>query len=49
MTEKKKLIILKICNIVLKAVMSVLQALEKPEEVDKSVLDKEVPATPSIK
>lgn len=43
MSEKRKLLILKICNIVLKAVMAVLQALEKPESVDKSVLDQEVP------
>lgn len=42
MSEKKKLIVLKICNIVLKAVMAVLQALEKPEYVDKSVLDVEI-------
>lgn len=43
MSEKKKLIILKICRIVLQAVMSVLSALEKPETVDKSVLDQEIP------
>lgn len=43
MSEKKKLIILKICRIVLSAVMSVLQAIEKPESVDKSVLEQEIP------
>lgn len=43
MSEKKKLIILKICRIVLAAVMSVLQAIEKPETIDKSVLDQEIP------
>lgn len=43
MSEKKKLIILKICRIVLSAVYSVLRALEKPETVDTSVLEKEIP------
>lgn len=45
MSEKRKLIILKICNIVLKAVMAVLQAIENEPVVDKSVLDREVPPT----
>lgn len=43
MSEKRKLIILKICRIVLSAVMSVLQAIEKPETVDKSLLEQEIP------
>lgn len=43
MSEKKKLIILKICGIVLAAVMKVLKAIEKPEDVDLSVLEQEIP------
>lgn len=43
MREKTKLIKLKICRIILAAVMSVLQTIEQPETIDKSVLDEEIP------
>lgn len=43
MSEKRKLIILKIVRIVLQACMAVMSALEKEENVDKSVLEQEIP------
>ena len=45
MSQKHKLIILKVCGIVFKALLSVLEALEKSEQtvVDKSVLEEEIP------
>lgn len=48
MSEKRKLIILKVCGIIFKALLAVLGALEQdsqPEVVDKSVLDQEIPPT----
>lgn len=51
MKEKHKLLILKVCGIVFKALMSVLEALEKSENqvIDKSVLDEEIPLTNNAK
>lgn len=45
MKEKHKMIILKVCGIVFKALISVLEAIEKSDNqvIDKSVLDKEIP------
>lgn len=47
MKQKHKLLILKVCGIVFKALMSVLEALEKNEHendvVDKSLLEQEIP------
>lgn len=43
MSEKKKLIVLKIVGIVLKAMMTILSALETEESIDKSVLEEEIP------
>lgn len=47
MKQKHKLLILKVCGIVFKALMSVLEALEKSElqPVDKSLLEQEIPTT----
>lgn len=47
MKQKHKLLILKICGVVFKGLMSILEALEKSEneQVDKSVLDQEIPLT----
>ena len=47
MKQKHKLLILQICGVVFKALMSVLEALEKSEQqpIDKSVLDQEIPPT----
>lgn len=45
MSEKKKLIVLKIVGIVLSALMTIMKALETDVAVDKSVLDKEIPAS----
>lgn len=51
MKQKHKLLILQICGVVFKALMSVLDALEKTEkqDVDKSVLEQEIPLSPSNK
>lgn len=43
MSEKKKLIVLKIVGIVLKAMMTILSALETEKSIDKSVLEEEIP------
>ena len=43
MSEKKKLIVLKIVGIVLKAMMTILTALEPEKDMDKSVLENEIP------
>lgn len=43
MSEKRKLIVLKIVGIVLKALMTIMEALEKEEAVDKSLLEQEIP------
>lgn len=43
MSEKKKLIVLKIVGIVLSALMTIMKALETDVKVDKSVLDQEIP------
>ena len=43
MSEKKKLIVLKIVGIVLKAMMTILTALETEKDIDKSVLENEIP------
>ena len=43
MSEKKKLIVLKIVGIVLSALMTIMKALETDVHVDKSVLDQEIP------
>lgn len=47
MKEKHKLLILRVCGVVFKALMSVLEAIEKSDkqEIDKSVLDQEIPLT----
>lgn len=48
MKQKSKLVILKVCGVIFKALLSVLEALEKceePETLDKSVLDQEIPPT----
>ena len=48
MKQKSKLLILKICGVLFKAILTVLEALEKteePEVLDKSVLDQEIPPT----
>lgn len=52
MKQKHKLLILQICGVVFKALMSVLDALEKTEKaevVDKSVLEQEIPLSSSNK
>lgn len=45
MSEKKKLIVLKIVGVVLNALMSILKAIEADgvKAYDKSVLDQEIP------
>lgn len=43
MSEKKKLIVLKIVGIVLSALMTIMKALETDVKIDKSVLDQEIP------
>lgn len=43
MKEKHKLLIIQICGVVLKAILSIFEKLEKQEEIDKSVLDQEIP------
>lgn len=43
MSEKKKLVVLKIVGIVLSALMTIMKALETDVKVDKSVLDQEIP------
>lgn len=43
MSEKKKLIVLKIVRIVLQAMMTIMTALETEKAIDKSVLDQEIP------
>lgn len=43
MSEKKKLIVLKIVRIVLQACMTIMSAIEAEKVVDKSVLDQEIP------
>lgn len=43
MSEKRKLIVLKIVGIVLNALLTIMKALEKEEVVDKSVLEQEIP------
>lgn len=44
MSQKHKLIILKVCGVIFKALLSVLEALQEAEQpVDKSVLEQEIP------
>lgn len=43
MSEKRKLIVLKIVRIVLQACMTIMTAIEAEKVVDKTVLDQEIP------
>lgn len=44
MSEKRKLIVLKITRIILSAIMTILNALEADgQKIDKSVLEQEIP------
>lgn len=44
MSEKRKLIVLKITRIILSAIMTILNALEADgTKIDKSVLEQEIP------
>lgn len=43
LSEKKKLIVLKIVGIVLSALMTIMKALETDQSIDKSVLEEEIP------
>lgn len=51
MKEKHKLLILKVCGVLFKALLSVLEAIEKSEnqQVDKSVLEQEIPLSTTTK
>ena len=53
MKQKHKLLVLKICGVVFKALLNVLEALEKSDSaeqvIDKSVLEQEIPLTTTTK